>query len=178
MIKRIFGKRKTEFTCSQCGEIHDDWPALGFVAPIHYNQLEEAKQKSMASLDSDFCIIYDSEETYRFVRVSLHQKVTDYHSTLDYGLWVSLSEKSFKDYQGNFDNENHITTYFGWLCNSISPYEDTLSTPVDIHTNPGNLRPEIIPHHDHNTSFVRDFHTGISREEAERRIHAMLDNYL
>jgi len=176
VFKRFFGKKKsTDYTCTQCGKVHDDWPALGFISPTHYNQLEEADQNSLASLDSDFCVIKD-EEIYHFIRVSMHQRVTDYHMPLDYGLWVSLSEKSFQDYRDNYHNENHITVYFGWLCNNVSPYEGTLSIPVDVHTKPGNDRPEIVPHHDYDHPLVQDYHRGISREEAERRIHEMMND--
>lgn len=174
---RIFGKKKEiTYRCSQCGQFHDDWPALGFISPTHYNELEADKQNSQASLDTDFCVINDEDDTDRFIRVSLHQKVVDHHLPLDYGLWVSLSEKSFEDYRDNYHNENHITVYFGWLCNNIPPYESTLSIPVDVHTKPGNDRPQIIPHYDHDHPFVRDYHEGINREEAERRIHEMMDN--
>ena len=87
---------------------------------------------------------------------------------------MSLSKESYQDYQVNYDNEQHSVVYFGWLCNHIWPYENTLSIPVDVHTQLGNQRPVIVPHQSHNHPFVLDYHAGISREEAEKRIHAMM----
>jgi hypothetical protein len=52
------------------------------------------------------------------------------------------------DYKENFNNQNHETGYFGWLCNDIAEYEDTSSIPCDVMTKSGNDRPEIFPHED------------------------------
>lgn len=164
-----------KYKCTTCGEEHDEWPALAFYSPYHYHNLEEA-QKTAAKLADDFCVITYSDQTDYFIRCTLTQKVNNHCEDLDYGLWVSLSEKSFLDYQENFDNENHTVQYFGWLCSSIPGYETTLSIPTNVKTRKDNQRPEIIPHDDFDHPFVKDYYNGISKEEAEKRISFMFKN--
>ncbi|WP_276482647.1 DUF2199 domain-containing protein [Paraflavitalea pollutisoli] len=165
-----------KFTCSCCGKEHAEWPALTFIAPDYYAQLSQEDKDTMAEIDSDFCVITHPDQTDRFIRVTLTQKVIDHCQDLQYGLWVSLSENSFDDYSANYNNENHETCYFGWLCNRISGYElgEGGSIPTSVYTKTGNQRPEIVPHDDFDHPFVHDYYNGITREEAERRIQHML----
>jgi len=74
------------------------------------------------------------DQTDRFIRCVLFQKINDCCENLEYGLWVSLSEKSFDDYYENYNNENHETQYFGWLSNSIPDYEFDINIPKKIIT--------------------------------------------
>lgn len=161
-------------TCENCGKEHTDWPALAFMSPYHYHNLSKEEKEEKGELGGDHCIIIHEDCTDRFIRCTLSQKVNDHCEDLEYGLWVSLSEKSYLDYEENFNNENHITQYFGWLCNSIPVYENTLSIPTTVQTRTGNLRPLIIPHSDFEHPFVKDYYQGISKEEAEKRIKDML----
>jgi len=103
-----------KYTCTDCGQEHEDWPALVYGAPLSYAQLAE-NEKENAELTSDLCTINTPEHTFYFIRVVLIQPVPDVCQNLDYGVWVSLSEASFKEYVQNFDNPDFKTTYFGWL---------------------------------------------------------------
>ncbi|MBE7176704.1 MAG: DUF2199 domain-containing protein [Mucilaginibacter polytrichastri] len=164
-----------EYTCSYCGQKHFQFPALTFKSPDSYDTLSQHDKETIAEISSDFCVINHSEHADRFIRCTLTQKVINHCEDLDYGLWVSLSEKSFSDYSENFNNENHETKYFGWLCNDIPEYDFKESIPTTVFTRTGNQRPEIIPHEDFNHQFVKDYYNGITKEEAERRIKAMFD---
>jgi len=161
------------FKCQICGEIHEDWPALTFDAPLGYSQLSNEDKNSIAELDSDFCIIRHENQIDRFVRCTLTQKVNDHNDGLDYGIWVSLSQKSFDDYKENFDNENHETGYFGYLSNNIPGYPSTLNIYLNVFTQKGNCRPIVVPQSTFAHIFVTDYYNGISRGEAERRIHGV-----
>lgn len=163
------------YKCSVCGEIHDDYPALAYSSPSTYHCLsKDEKERFNAYLDSDFCTIDFPEQTDRFIRVFLRQKIISSDLTLDYGLWVSLSEKSFYDYFENFRNENHENQYFGWLDSTIPDYDFDESIPTTVVKRLGNERPEIFPHSDFDHPFVKDYYNGITKEEAEKRIHTML----
>ena len=59
----------------------------------------------------------------------------------------------------------------------IPGYEDTLNIPVDVVIQPGLQRPTLEPHPDHDHPLVRDFHQGITLEEAEARIQKMMEDY-
>ena len=162
------------YTCSICGKIHEEWPALAFDSPTNYNILSEEDKQKIAELTSDFCTIRHSEQVDRFIRCTLTQKVIDHCENLEYGLWVSLSEKSFQDYSDNYHNPDHQAKYFGWLCNNILGYNFDESIPTTVFTRSNDERPEIIPHKDFDHPFVHDYYNGISKAEAEERIKEML----
>lgn len=174
----MFWKKKknkaTEFKCAECGELHSEWPALVFNSPTNYHTLSENERSEIGKLDTDFCEIQYKDQIDKFIRVTLSQKVNDACETLEYGLWVSLSDKSYSDYQENFNNPNHETGYFGWLCNNIREYGVTTSIPCDVMTKRGNNRPEVFPHEDFDHLFVRDYYHGITKKEAENRINEMM----
>ena len=176
----MFWKRNknkpTEFKCTECGQSHPDWPALAFKSPANYDFLSDQEKSELGTLDTDFCEIHYDDQIDRFIRVTLTQKVNDTCENLEYGLWVSLSEKSYSDYKANFDNENHETGYFGWICSNIPEYGDTMSIPCDLKTKSGNGRPEIFPHQNFDHPFVRDYYNGITKVEAEKRINEMIKN--
>jgi hypothetical protein len=166
--------KNSKYVCSCCGKEHEEWPALTFKSPDSYSILSGKQRKEIAEIGSDFCVIKHAEQTDRFIRCTLTQKVNDHCEDLEYGLWVSLSEKSFQDYSDNYNNENHETTYFGWLCNDIPEYEFAESIPTNVITKTGDQRPEIVPHESCNHPFVFDYYNGITKDEAEKRINAML----
>ena len=167
-----------KYICSNCGQEHEEWPALAYSSPTYYNDLSRDDKKDLAKLDSDFCVINDKEQTDRFIRCTLTQKVIDHCDTLEYGLWVSLSEKSFQDYVDNYKNDNYETQFFGWLSNTLPDYDSTLHIPTTVYTRKGNSRPEIIPHADFDHPFVKDYYNGITKVEAEKRIKEMLKNII
>ncbi|MBS1532782.1 MAG: DUF2199 domain-containing protein, partial [Bacteroidetes bacterium] len=146
-------------------------PALSYLAPLFYDDLSDEEKQNIAELSDDFCIIHNADQTDRFIRGTLTQKVIDHCENLEYGLWVSLSEKSFEDYKSNFGNKDHEGGYFGWLSNNLPGFQFQ-SIPTNVITRKGGLRPDIIPHKDFDHPFVRDYYNGITKEEAERRILA------
>ena len=167
--------KQIKYTCSCCGEEHIEFPALAFQFPDNYDTLSQQDKEAIAEVDNDFCVITFPDQTDRFIRCTLSQKVIDHCENLEYGLWVSLSEESFNDYSKNYDNENHETKYFGWLCNDIPEYEFNEYIPVTVFTRTGNERPEIVPHEDFDHPFVKDYYNGITKVEAEKRIKTMLN---
>lgn len=174
----MFWKKKknkfAQYTCSECGQTHSEWPALTFKSPANYDFLSEKEKSELGVLNADFCEIHYPNQIDRFIRVTLIQKVNNTCQNLEYGLWVSLSEKSYLDYKENFDSQNHETGYFGWLCNTIPEYGDTSLIPCDVFTKKGNDRPEIFPHQSYEHPFVSDYYNGISKKEAENRIDTMI----
>ena len=176
MFWKATKNKVADFKCPTCGQIHSDWPALTFNSPANYDFLSDQEKSELGTLDTDFCEIHYKDQIDRFIRVTLTQKVNDACEHLEYGLWVSLSEKSYLDYKANFSNENHETGYFGWLCSNIPEYGETMLIPCDVITKTGNSRPEIFPHQDFDHSFVRDYYEGITKKEAEKRVNEMIKN--
>jgi hypothetical protein len=165
-----------KYKCSVCGNEHEEWPALVYTSPSNYDLLSKTDKEKIGYLDTDFCVITHPDQTDRYIRCTMTQKVNDSCEDLEYGLWVSLSEKSYEDYHDNFNNSNHETMYFGWLSNDLPDYDfSEASIPTTVFTRTGNDRPYIVPHSDFEHPFVNDYYNGISMAEAERRIQAMLN---
>jgi hypothetical protein len=164
------------FTCSECGQVHESWPALAFDTPVYYSELSQEDKQKISQISADFCVIKHPDRIDRFIRCILIQQVVDECQCIHYGLWVSLSEKSFNDYKENFDNDNHEAQYFGWLSNNIWGYEGTTSIPTTVVKMKGNQRPEVFPHEDFDHQFVRDYYNGITRNEAEKRIKTAIES--
>jgi len=163
------------YTCTSCGQVHKEWPALAFDSPTSYNVLSDSMKKQIGEISDDFCIVHHSEQTDRFIRGTLTLKVIDHCENLDYGAWVSLSEKSFQDYSENFKNARHVKEYFGWFSNDIPEYDVFESIPTTVYTRLNGLRPEIVPREGFEHPLVHDYYHGITKTEAERRIQAMLN---
>ena len=163
-----------KYICESCGKEHEEWPALTFDSPNNYHNLSEEEKTSIAEINSDFCVITYSDQTDRFIRVTLTQKVIDHCEDLEYGLWVSLSEKSFNDYSDKYNNEDHEAVYFGFLSNDIPGYNSTIGVHTNVCTRTGNNRPYIVPHQNFDHPFTRDYFNGIPKEVAGKRIKAMM----
>src|SRR5690606_3267210 len=99
-------------------------------------------------LKNDFCVIRYSDQTDLFIRCTLNQKVTDHCEDLQYGFWVLVSENSYQDYLENFNNENHVTSYFGWLSNQLPEYKDSGEILTTVFTKRGEERPDTVPQKD------------------------------
>ncbi len=163
------------FVCSVCGEEHDDMPALTFSSPHYYHILSDGDKAVMATLTEDGCIIEHETQTDRFIRVGLRLPIIDSEETLEYGVWVSLSEKSFEYYMDNFGEDIEGTTFFGYLCNQIPGYEQTLSIKANVVCGPKGLRSQIFLHDDQQDNLlVVDSIHGITQEEADKRIHLLM----
>ena len=176
MLWRKQKKSSKEYMCSSCGQIHQELPALGFMTPFHYDVLSENDKNETAELSDDFCIIRHPEQTDRFIRTVLSFAVHNTCETLDYGIWVSLSEESFNEYQENFKSETSEQTYFGMICNEITDYhETTLGLHVNVQVRKAGIRPEILPHQTEHQLII-DWENGITFEEAEKRILKAMNN--
>lgn len=175
-LKGLFSSKEkvVKYKCSCCGKEHEEWPALVYDSPIYYSDLSEEDKKNIAELTSDICIIKHPEHTHRFVRGVLNIPVNDSCCHLEYGLWVSLSEKSFEDYQDNYNNDDREGAYFGWTCNNIEGYDTTLSIASDVLVQKNGFRPYIVPHDGNDHVLVNDYYNGISLLEAEKRINAVI----
>lgn len=166
------------FVCACCGKIHEERPAYAFQAPDPYLELsEEERNLYQAELSRDFCIIHYPDQTDYFIRARLEIPIIDDCEPLEYGVWVSLSEQNFMDYQANFAAEHFEEKhYFAWLCNGLPEYE-WAQIPFKAQTQPDGFRPIIYPKPDFEHKLVSDYYQGITQEEAAKRIHKWLARF-
>jgi hypothetical protein len=168
--------RREKFKCARCGKYHDELPALGFLSPIYFAQLSEQEKEDMADLSDDFCVIKHPDQTDRFIRTTLTIPIHDACEDLDYGIWASLSEKSFEEYRQEFGDNIEGKIYFGRICNVIDGYEEsTIGLHVNVETRAGGARPKLVPHAS-NHQLVREWENGISMKEAVWRIEKAYDS--
>jgi hypothetical protein len=127
------------FRCTTCGEIHEGSPSFAFPHPWHYGTLTEEDRKN-ARLTSDLCAITHDRGTDRFVRVVLEIPIHGVREPFLWGVWASLSEKSCKRYVDTWDDPDENDAYFGWFCNRLPYYPDTLGLQARVRPR-GGARP-------------------------------------
>ena len=83
------------FTCSCCGEIHEGSPSFGFKAPDPWLGLSD-DVKERGQIDDDLCKYKDEDGFHYFARVIIEVPIHGVTEPFMWGVWVSLSEESFK----------------------------------------------------------------------------------
>ena len=128
-------------------------------------------------LTSDLCRwTDDAGEPAYFIRGVLTIPVLDDEDDFRYGAWSSLSQRSYERVIELWDDSARTEDppYFGWFSNTLPGYPDTVNLPLDVVTQPDDLRPELVLHEgDH--PLIREQREGITiarvREIAELNFH-------
>ena len=158
------------FKCSCCGEIHEGSPSIGYRMPDQYACLSEEQRAAMGRINSDFCTITHDEGTDYFIRAVLEVPIQGVEDPFLWGVWVSLSEKSFSRYVETYDDPVEGDGFFGWVCNTIPAYPFADSRPADVVVQFGGQRPKVILHQGdpENDPLVIDQVHGISVSRAQQ----------
>jgi len=150
------------FTCNCCGNIHEGSPSFAYDAPYYYAQLSDEQKRTIAKIDSDRCTITHPEGTQHFIRCVLDIPIHGIEDPFTWGIWVSVSEKSFARYSGTCDETREGDGFFGWFANALPCYPSTLALPSNVNLQPGNQRPTVHLHQSHDHQLMRDQRDGIS----------------
>jgi hypothetical protein len=129
------------FRCTTCDEWHEGLPRdFAFDAPLPYASLSKVERED-AHLTSDVCEIGPD----RFVRLCLEIPILGGSGPLVYGVWISLSEKSYSEYLAHWDDPRRYQKgpYFGWFSSRLPGYPDTVHLKTRAHLRPTPLRPVI-----------------------------------
>lgn len=131
-----------EFKCATCGEIHRGMPSFGSEKPLSYYEVPEQERESRCDCGSDDCVI-DGDSF--FVRGCIEIPVHGEEEPFIWGVWVSLSESSFKQWLACFEKaeRSHIGPFFGWLNAWLKPYPDTMNLKTMVHLRDNGNRPYI-----------------------------------
>jgi hypothetical protein len=153
------------FKCSSCDEIHEGSPSIAFRAPDPY--LEQTKEVQEAGeLGTDLCWYDDEDGRHYFVRACLEIPIHGVDEPFTWGVWVSLSEKSFNRYVETYDDPDTTDSYFGWFCNYLPYYKETYALKTQVRPRAHQIRPYLeLEKTDHPLSI--DFYQGISIERAQ-----------
>ncbi len=163
------------FVCRMCGERHAGLPAFHFDAPGQIDLVPPEERDARVELRDDTCII-ELDGTHRFVRGQLEIPIEGVDETFLWSVWVSLSEASFARYSELFEDDDRVPgeAFFGWLCNALPEYPDTMFLKTRLHVRAYPSRPSVeLEPTDH--PLAVDQREGISRERAvelaERLLH-------
>lgn len=166
------------FRCKRCNAVHEGSPSFAFRAPDQYACLSEAQRAAMGKLSDDFCTITHDEGTDHFVRAVLEVPIDGIEEPFLWGVWVSLSQKSFDRYRETFDDPVEGEGFFGWVCNDIPVYPSSSPRSADVIVQAGNQRPKVRLHgREEHDPLVIDQRHGISvaraQDLAERVRHGL-----
>jgi hypothetical protein len=134
------------WTCRRCGEEHEGLPLdLAFDAPAYWYALSEEERTSPTVLGDDLCVIGNEDGTDFFIRGVLPIPVPDLADDFVYGVWTTLSERSYRRVLDLWDDPRRMDEppYFGWLSNRIPGYPDTLNLKARVQTRSLDRRPTI-----------------------------------
>lgn len=133
------------FRCSCCGREITGLPDLAYDAPAHYHDLPQAERSERARLGDDLCTIDSKDHRDHFVRGVLLLPVRGTDQTFGFGVWVSLSAENYRRYVATFDDEDQskLGAMFGWFCNRIPYYPDTLNLQTTVVPQDGGARPQV-----------------------------------
>jgi len=161
------------FKCAACGEWHEELPtSFGADAPYWYDVIAPEEREERAELSSDQCVI-DGE--HYFVRGTLEIPVVDAGEPFSWGVWVSLSEKSFVRMSELWETSGREKEppYFGWLSTALPCYPNTLNLKTHVHTRPVGLRPLIELEPTEHPLAVEQ-RTGITMERVKEIVECVL----
>jgi len=162
------------FQCHTCGQFHEGVPTFAWDWPIQYLDVPEQERSLRCKLTSDTCTIDDK---YYFVRGCLEIPVKEIGEPFVWGVWVSLSEKSFQRFVelDRVEKREHEEPFFGWLCAHIRIYPGTLNLKTMVHLRDTGLRPfvELEPT-DHPLAVEQ--REGISMDRVAEIYEAMVHN--
>jgi hypothetical protein len=165
------------FKCARCGQVHEGSPSFAFRAPDPYIGLSESQKAETAQLSEDLCVITHAEGADRFVRGILEVPIHGTNEPFLWGVWVSLSEKSFSHYRQTFRSSGEGEGYFGWVSNQIALYPYSKNRAADVILQGARNRPKVLLRRAEaeDDQLVLDQINGISvaraQDLAERAMH-------
>jgi len=134
------------FICTCCGDIHEGSPSIGYQMPDQYACLSNEQREDMGKIDNDFCTITHEKSIDYFIRAVLEVPIHGVEEPFLWGVWVSLSEKSFRRYVETYDSPVDGDGFFGWVSNSIPAYPYERSRPADVVIQIEGQRPKVMLH--------------------------------
>jgi hypothetical protein len=151
------------WTCSRCGAEHEGVPLdWAYNEPWHWNGGNAPDDW----ITEDLCAwTDDAGDPAFFIRGVLPIPVLGSDDVFGYGVWSSLSRRSFERVVELWDEPARVDEppYFGWLSNSLPGYPETVSLPLDVITEELDKRPTLRLH-DGDHPLIREQRQGMTRE--------------
>lgn len=131
------------FNCSCCGSFHEGLPLdYGAKFPQSYLNIPSDEREQKAAVNEDICVI---ENKFFFVRGLIKVPILEMNDYFGWGVWCSLSEKSFNRVMELWEAEDveNEPPFFGWLNTHLPEkiYPNTLSLKTNVYLRNNNQRP-------------------------------------
>jgi hypothetical protein len=141
-IEDRLGEAMFRFKCTSCNEWHEGMPTFGADAPLYFYGIPAEERANRCILESDTCVI---DQEHFFVRGCLEIPVHGETESFIWGVWISLSRKSFEDFVACFDapKRSHVGPFFGWLSAELALYPSTENLKARVHLRNDGVRPHI-----------------------------------
>ena len=163
------------FTCATCGAEHDiDEISFGTDAPVQWNLLSD-DERSRSLLTGEQCEIESHEGRSFYVRACLEIPIRGTDRAFTWGVWCSLSEKSYVQISEHWDDAARLSIgpHFGWLCTKIPGYPDTVFLKTMVHQRDVGVRPLVeLEATDHPLAI--DQREGIDEERLKQMVVELL----
>jgi hypothetical protein len=133
------------FTCATCGAEHDvDDISFGTDAPLQWDLLSD-NERSQSILGGEQCEIESAEGRSFYIRGCLEIPIRGTNRTFAWGVWCSLSEKSYLEIAEHWHDPKRaiLDPHFGWLCTKIPGYPDTAFLKTMVHQRDVGVRPSV-----------------------------------
>lgn len=144
-----------KFVCSSCGEEHDLAAiSLGAHSPFQWGMLSD-EERAKSELGEEQCVIESNDGKHFFIRGRLEVPIVGLTQPFSWGVWCSLSEKSFLEMSEHWNDPSRekLGPYFGWLCTRLPGYPDTMYLKTHVHQQQVGLRPLVeVEHSGHQLS--------------------------
>jgi hypothetical protein len=130
---------------------HDiDDISFGTDAPVQWDLLS-ADERSRSMLADEQCEIDSYVGRSFYIRACLEIPIRRTDRAFTWGVWCSLSEKSYLEISEHWDDPARASLgpYFGWLCIKIPGYPDTVFLKTMVHQREVGIRPSIELSADH-----------------------------
>jgi hypothetical protein len=153
--------------CSRCGEEHEGLPLdWAHGKPAFW----EGPRADGDFLGDDLCSWTDDDGARCFfARGVLHIPVHETGEVLGYGIWSSLSERSYERLVARWDDDDRELEppYFGFLANALPGYPDTLGLHLAVITRSVELRPGLVLIGGEEHPLIQEQRQGIDRARVQ-----------
>jgi hypothetical protein len=161
------------FVCPQCGKQHGELPLdLAYHRPADYFKISEAERSTRIKIDSDLCVI---DETEFYIRGVLELPVQNTEKTFTWGVWARVKEGDFRKYLElwDVDNVESEPRFEAKLSGGAKYYAGSDFLDITVHLRSNGKRPLFkVVADDHPLGI--DQRNGITME----KVHHFLEDYL
>lgn len=131
------------YRCERCDEVHEGSPSFGFAAPSYYEWLTDEQKASCGWITDDLCTVTSEGHTDFFIRSVLEIPIHGISEPFIWGVWVSVSEKSYGRYVETHTAPADGDGFFGWLANDIPSYPPGGPFAANVYLQAGGNRPVV-----------------------------------